>query len=158
MYFITINVQYVRYSTGRKIKYFIILSFIILPIFVQFSLMPECQIVRHLNMLLPKWKKIADACGLWNQSGTKISGPSPVPEYSGAGLDYGCRNADASVICLDVGMHKNGITWCITFPIADGHAEMLANVVITIGISEYFLKTRHKKNAVNYAPVVIRVK
>jgi hypothetical protein len=30
MYYITINVQYVRYSTGRKIKYFIVyrLSFI----------------------------------------------------------------------------------------------------------------------------------
>jgi hypothetical protein len=27
MYYITINVQYVRYSTGRKIKYFIVLSF-----------------------------------------------------------------------------------------------------------------------------------
>jgi hypothetical protein len=31
MYYITINVQYVRYSTGRKIKYFIVyrLSFIV---------------------------------------------------------------------------------------------------------------------------------
>jgi hypothetical protein len=30
MYYITINVQYVRYSTGRKIKYFIVyrLSFV----------------------------------------------------------------------------------------------------------------------------------
>ncbi len=31
MYYITINVQYVRYSTGRKIKYFIVLSFIVTP-------------------------------------------------------------------------------------------------------------------------------
>jgi hypothetical protein len=27
MYYITINVQYVRYSTGRKIKYFIVLFY-----------------------------------------------------------------------------------------------------------------------------------
>jgi hypothetical protein len=29
MYYITINVQYVRYSTGRKIKYFIVYRFIV---------------------------------------------------------------------------------------------------------------------------------
>jgi hypothetical protein len=27
MYYITINVQYVRYSTGRKIKYFIVIVY-----------------------------------------------------------------------------------------------------------------------------------
>ncbi len=29
MYYITINVQYVRYSTGKKIKYFIVLSLLL---------------------------------------------------------------------------------------------------------------------------------
>ncbi len=51
MYYITINVQYVRYSTGRKIKYFIVyrLDFFYLvvgvgkePVFKRGLLMDAC--------------------------------------------------------------------------------------------------------------------
>ncbi len=41
MYYITINVQYVRYSTGRKIKYFIVYRYLLsLSLFFDSLLIP----------------------------------------------------------------------------------------------------------------------
>ncbi len=51
MYYITINVQYVRYSTGRKIKYFIVLSFNLLDLKVLLVLSSEAHMKKPLMTL-----------------------------------------------------------------------------------------------------------
>ncbi len=63
-----------------------------LPYFILFLKMLECRTVRHLVTPVPEWKK---GRGRY-QSGTRIRGPSPVPEGSGTGSpvqewDFWCR-------------------------------------------------------------------